>query len=100
MPETETMDVGLVFDVGAHVGEDSDFYLALGYRVVAIEANPELVERLTKRFDQQIQQGRYVVVPNAIGESDEQITFYVNKRRSIWSTTNPRWAAPNVDNTF
>ncbi len=30
----------LVFDVGAHKGEDSDFYLNLGYRVVAVEANP------------------------------------------------------------
>lgn len=89
------VDEGLVFDVGAHLGEDSDFYLKLGYRVVAIEANPQLVETLYKRFEREIQQGRYVIVANAIGESSQQITFYVNKSVSAWGTTDPNWAARN-----
>ena len=29
----------LVFDLGFHRGEDTDHYLALGHRVVAVEAN-------------------------------------------------------------
>ena len=33
----------LIYDVGAHKGENSDFYLRLGFRVVAVEANPMLV---------------------------------------------------------
>jgi len=94
-PVPNIIDEGLVFDVGAHVGEDSDFYLELGYRVVAVEANPDLAERLAKRFEQEIQRGRYIIVPKAIGEADEHIAFFVNKRRSIWGTTDPEWAARN-----
>jgi FkbM family methyltransferase len=89
------LDEGLVFDVGAHLGEDSDFYLNLGYRVVAIEANPELVQRLVERFHREIQEGRYVVVPYAIGDANEEVTFYVNEALSIWGTTDPKWATRN-----
>jgi hypothetical protein len=32
----------LVFDIGCHRGEDSDFYLQKGFRIVAVEANPAL----------------------------------------------------------
>lgn len=87
----------LVLDVGAHLGEDSDFYLKLGYRVVGVEANPQLVERLSKRFAAEIAQGRYTIVPNAIGEADATITFYVNKKLSVWGTTDPKWAARNAE---
>ncbi len=61
--------------------------------MVAIEANPEMVEQLAKRFKREIQQGRYVIVPSAMGQSD-QIEFYVNKY-SVWSATDPKWAARN-----
>ncbi len=96
MQNPTPLDDGLVLDVGAHLGEDSDFYLKLGYRVVAIEANPQLVERLAQRFAQEIAQGRLTIVPNAIGESDQLITFYINKKLSVWGTTDPKWAARNA----
>ena len=34
----------LVFDIGLNRGQDTANYLAKGYNVVAVEANPELVE--------------------------------------------------------
>lgn len=85
----------LIFDVGAHKGEDSDFYLKLGYRVVAIEANPALADYLRKRFDGAINEGRYIVVEKAIGESDEGMAFYVNKMISVWGTADRTWAIRN-----
>jgi len=33
----------LVYDVGMNNGDDTAYYLSLGFRVIAIEANPELV---------------------------------------------------------
>jgi hypothetical protein len=30
----------LIYDVGLHLGEDSEFYLKKGFNVVAVEANP------------------------------------------------------------
>jgi FkbM family methyltransferase len=95
VPVPVQLDERLIVDVGAHRGEDSDFYLKLGYRVVAVEANPELVAHLAKRFEEEIEQGRLVIVPNAINESNDQVTFYVNRERSIWGTTDPTWAARN-----
>jgi FkbM family methyltransferase len=85
----------LIFDVGAHKGQDSDFYLKLGYRVVAIEANPILAADLRKRFSDEIRVGRYTLIENAIGETDQKITFYINKKYSVWSTSDPRWADRN-----
>jgi 16S rRNA A1518/A1519 N6-dimethyltransferase RsmA/KsgA/DIM1 with predicted DNA glycosylase/AP lyase activity len=40
----------LIYDVGAHQGEDTDFYLKKGFAVVAIEAVPEFCKSLEKRF--------------------------------------------------
>lgn len=93
--QANEVDNGLIYDVGAHLGEDSAFYLKLGYRVVAIEANPTLVEKLRARFARDIDRGTYVLVPNAIGEMDGEITFYINKNVSVWGTADPNWALRN-----
>ena len=85
----------LVFDVGAHLGEDSDFYLKLGFRVVAVEANPTLAERLRERFAVEIRNRTYVLVDKAISTSHQKISFFVNKRTSVWGTTDPSWALRN-----
>jgi hypothetical protein len=37
----------LVFDLGAHLGADTSYYLARGFRVLALEANPDLARRLS-----------------------------------------------------
>ncbi len=42
-------DGGLVFDVGANIGNYTEVYLGLGARVVAVEPNPELAERVRLR---------------------------------------------------
>lgn len=85
----------LVLDVGAHIGEDSDFYLSLGYRVVGIEPNPILAEWLRRRFSQEIRDGRYTVVQRAVGDTEVDVTFYLNKKYSSWGTTTPQWADRN-----
>jgi len=85
----------LVFDVGAHLGEDSVFYLRLGYRVVAVEANPELAASLRRRFSSEIAAGRYVLVEAAIAAAPGAVTFYRNEKLSVWGTTQSAWAARN-----
>lgn len=85
----------LIFDVGAHKGEDSAFYLALGFRVVAIEANPALVAHLRSRFAKEIEAGRFTLLDMAIADGDRQVRFFANRTLSIWGTTNPAWARRN-----
>ena len=85
----------LVYDVGAHKGEDSEFYLKLGYRVVAVEAYPDLAQRLQERFREEIAQGRMVVVNKAIADKPGEVTFYINREVTDWSTADPAWAERN-----
>lgn len=82
----------LVFDVGAYCGEDSEFYLALGYRVVAIEAQPELAVALRERFSDAIRAGRYCVVERAIAEKAGEIELFTNSKYPGWATTDAAWA--------
>lgn len=87
-----TNTANLIYDLGAHIGQDSEFYLKKGFTVVAVEANPTLCDRLKHRFRREIAEGRYVLVEKAVGERFGKVRFFVNER-SIWGTTeyNPRY---------
>jgi FkbM family methyltransferase len=86
----------LVFDVGFHLGEDTAYYLRKGYRVVAFEAHPELVEFGRRRFASDIAAGRLQIVSGAITDSPQDaLTFYTHSRVSGWSTLQPQRAKRN-----
>jgi FkbM family methyltransferase len=78
----------LVYDIGLHKGEDTDFYLKKGYEVVAFEANPTLVDFCRDRFAEQIRSGQLQIVSGAIAPPTDtgKVTFYVNERLSVWGT--------------
>lgn len=44
----------LIYDVGFNRGEDTAYYLRKGYRVVAFEANPDLVQEGAARFEREL----------------------------------------------
>jgi FkbM family methyltransferase len=79
----------LVYDVGMHEGEDTEFYLDRGFNVVGVEANPELVVRLHDRFAEPISSGRLQIVDKAIAESAGKVSFAINKEWSVFSSTDP-----------
>ena len=80
------MQDSLIFDIGCHRGEDSDFYLKKGFRVIAVEANPALCRELKQKFADQIADGRFVIVEKAIAEQAGEVEFFVNEKASIWGT--------------
>jgi len=88
-------DPNLVYDVGAHKGEDTDFYLKKGFSVVAIEAHPDLARLVASRFPEYIRSGRLTVVSAAIAPTAGTIEFFANEKHSVWGTTNPDWAERN-----
>ena len=89
---TEVVD-DLVYDVGMHRGEDTAYYLAKGYRVVAIEANPELVSECRKRFSVAIASGKLTIVEGAVApETEGDVPFYVDSV-SVWGSIDPDWVA-------
>lgn len=87
----------LIYDVGLHRGEDTDFYLRKGFRVVAFEANPENAEFCRLRFVEALQSGQLTLIAGAIvdrpaGSFPERVAFYRNLERSTWGTVRRDWA--------
>jgi FkbM family methyltransferase len=82
-----TNAANLIYDLGAHNGQDSDFYLKKGFNVVAVEANPALCDSLRRRFSREIAEGRFSLVEKAVGERFGKVEFFVNTDRSVWGTT-------------
>lgn len=80
-----------IFDLGCHRGEDSRFYLAKGFRVIGVEANPSLCANLRAMFSKEIVTGQFALVDRAIAEREGTITFYVSDT-SIWGSIRPDWA--------
>lgn len=92
----------LIYDIGMHKGEDTEFYLRKGFRVVAFEADPDLVRLCKNRLKGFIEQGQLTVVEGAIVnlESIEagqrKARFYRNDDVSVWGTVCVDWAERNV----
>jgi len=92
----------LVFDVGMHKGEDTEFYLRKGFKVVAFEANPDLVKHCQARFEDYLTRGQLVIVAGAVVEpgilvsGQKKIIFYRNEVLSVWGTICPEWADRNI----
>lgn len=88
----------LIFDIGLHRGEDTDFYLKKGFRVVAFEAEPELVAHCKARFQDEISDGRLQIIEGAIAPeaAGERLAFYKNLQKSVWGTIDANWAERNA----
>ena len=68
----------LIYDIGMHDGSDTDFYLRKGFAVVAIEANPEFVEKAQARFAAEIQSGQLTIYNIALTETEGEVSFYLH----------------------
>jgi len=92
-----TRQLDLIFDVGLHKGEDTDFYLKKGFKVVAFEANPDLVAYCKNRFREAIACQRLRIVEGAIAPeaAGERIVFYRNLQNSDWGTIDEKWVERN-----
>jgi FkbM family methyltransferase len=77
---------GLVFDVGANVGNYTEVFLELGARVVAIEPNPELAERVRLRCASR----RLVVEELALSDREGAIQLHLGIDH-VHSTISDDW---------
>ncbi len=79
MPERD-----LIFDLGMFDGSDTAFYLAKGFRVVAVEARHDLCSQARERFSGELCSGQLNLIEKAIWTiSNEEVPFYI---RSGWSS--------------
>jgi FkbM family methyltransferase len=81
----------LVFDIGVNKGEDSAFYLAKGFRVVGVEANPVLARAAESLFRDEIAAGRYALLPVGLWSARGTLPFYVNLDNDHWSSFEPAY---------
>src|SRR5262249_15891234 len=66
-------------------GNDTAYYLFRGYNVVAIDANPLMVEKARSRFTREIQAERLTVLNVGISETLGTKTFWISDTAS-WSS--------------
>ena len=90
------MEEALIYDVGLHTGDDTEFYLRKGYSVLGIEADPTLVAAAKIRFHEAIMRGRLHLVEGAVAPASagDAIVFYANPH-SDWGTIRCDWASRN-----
>lgn len=83
-----------------HRGEDTEFYLKKGFRVVGFEADPELVRGCRERFADALRDGRLHIVEGAIVEGGPlrsgRVRFYRNLDASVWGTAEADWMRRNA----
>lgn len=76
----------LIIDIGMHKGEDSIHYLKSGFSVVAVEANPILVQNAEKKFKHYIDSGKLKILNVGIADKEGVLPFYRNLRLTEWSS--------------
>lgn len=86
----------MIFDIGMHEGQDTDFYLRKGFKVVAVEANPALAASAARRFAAAIASAQLTIVNKAIADVPGTIEFYINEKLSVWGTASRDWMERNA----
>jgi len=68
----------IIYDLGANNGDDIPYYLTKADKVVAVEANKDLVAKIQQRFFEEIKLGKLIVEHCAVTiTQQEEVTFYV-----------------------
>ena len=76
----------LIYDVGMNNGDDTAYYLARGFRVIAIEANPILADAGAKRFAPDVAAGRLTILNVGVSDRDGEFPFWICETKSEWSS--------------
>lgn len=87
----------LVIDVGMHTAEDTAFYLAKGFDVVAVEANPGLVAAAEERFAAEIAAGRLRIFGAAVAASRGTMSLAICDEMPALSSLSAEFVDRNVE---
>lgn len=80
------MTADLIYDVGFNNGDDTAFYLSQGHKVVAVDANPTLVEAGRQRFRREIEQGALTLLNVGISDGEGHAEFWVCDEKPQFSS--------------
>lgn len=77
----------IIFDIGFHKGEDTLFYLLKGYRVIAVDADPDLINEWQNIFKKYIENGKLLLLNYVISDTNDVDTDFYISPNTIWSST-------------
>lgn len=80
------MQADLIYDVGMNDGKDTAYYLWKGYRVVAVECDPTLIDAAKVRFKDAIGAGRLTLLNLAVGPENGTAPFWICDEHSEWNS--------------
>ena len=83
-------DGDLVFDLGAHVGNRTRAFRALGCHVVALDPQPDCARLLRTLYSRS---NRVEVIETAVSASVGYVDLAISERHPTLTTTNPIWLA-------
>ncbi|HET9783487.1 MAG TPA: FkbM family methyltransferase [Terriglobales bacterium] len=86
----------LIMDVGMLWGLDTRFYLAKGFRVVGIEARPDVVAHTRCAFAADISAGNLEIVHCAVASRAGPVPFWVFPDKDEWGTLDRGFAERNI----
>jgi FkbM family methyltransferase len=75
----------LVYDVGLFDGGDTAYYLFRGYNVVAVDANPVMVEKARTQFAKEIKEKKLTLLNVGISSAPGTANFWVSDHAE-WSS--------------
>lgn len=83
----------VIFDIGMHKGQDSQFYLKQGYKVIAVEANPILAKKNSIKFKDYIEREQLIIENVGMADKKGILPFYINHSLSEWSSFNKEYGS-------
>lgn len=78
----------LIYDLGFHKCEDIEFYLFLGYNVVGIDADMNLVNEATQKYKNEIDAKKLIIEHCAITENRETEVEFFRSANTAWNSVN------------
>src|SRR6187401_2542767 len=91
----------VIYDVGLFDGEDTSYYLSRGYNVVAVDANPLMVEKAKVRFAKEIAVKRLILLNVGISSEMGTETFCIACPHfgcTVFETSRGSWCASLSEN--
>lgn len=89
------MNPQLIYDVGMHNGDDTAYYLHRGFKVIAVEADPDLAAAGRERFAAAIAEGRLTIVNKAIAAQPGEAEFWICDQLRVWNSFDKNIASRN-----
>jgi len=76
----------LVYDVGMNDGSDTGYYLNQGFRVVAIDADPAMIENGRQKFAREVAEERLTLLNVGVSSERGTATFWICEDKAEWNS--------------